>query len=664
MTDCSELMAKLNAIDAKLNSLDSKYIPKSQRGAIVEEGAAKGKGLALAAILPMLGAFATKGFVIGKVNPVEALANLAQGNALSAKMEASNALGKARNAAFKADNALSLANRVRMAVDDLAIKFNGAVNNIVKLIRQLDGRIARLADSVADALQISRYARKIAGEALGVAFKALAKILNILMVIESIFSILNAIDLRRRMGNLERRAALMEADISRILSILATLVNRVGRVEGVANQARIIAQQASSLGQQAQNTAQQAREIGNRALGQASRALAQAVIVGAAAAAASGLAGRALQSALTAGGQGGRGLMGLRGPAGPRGLTGPRGAAGVKGADGKQGLQGQSGQRGQNGLNGKNAPVIVVNRTVPVSQSAVRSTEAVDNALLKRILAITSQTRAQQAGHIATSINTNEVVKESRTFLTTMQEFAKKAWKTTRMQKVLDLLTFVGVMHNVSMLSRDIGETMGYVVSQGLSIVGIKDEEDNPLDVNQIVGTTANNFVRSVLGDAFVDGAVDTYRKANRIVQSASMVIWTIRSIQDTSLDLLEWVGENTGKIGNALKRFGVVGERSYPWMAERAQAQARTRARFAKLIDGLERTEDVVSSYSVATSNVLELSEEIQELGENWQRFRDSLKAEPDPWFDNPPVQTEVATATAVSASPNITAADADRSN
>lgn len=246
-----------------------------------------------------------------------------------------------------------------------------------------------------------------------------------------------------------------------------------------------------------------------------------------------------------------------------------------------------------------------------------------------------------------------------------VNQFMRKAWETTRMQKVLDVLTFVGVMHNVSMLSRDIGETFFYLIAQGLDIVGIENEEGGPLDIGEIVGSSVNNFLISVFGEAFVEGARDSYRKANRIVQSASMVIWTIRSIQDSSLDLMEWLAESTGKIGNALKRFGVVGERAYPWMSERAQAQHRMRNRFDKVTGTLERAEDVVSSATVATSGVLEIQQETGELFDNFGAFRTSvLDAVPDPWLDNNPVNDQAENEAAASSSPPISAANAERVN
>ena len=252
---------------------------------------------------------------------------------------------------------------------------------------------------------------------------------------------------------------------------------------------------------------------------------------------------------------------------------------------------------------------------------------------------------------------------ETFTLLQTVNNFMRTAWRATRMDKVLNLLTFIGVMHNVSMLSRDVGETFLQLVSQALQAVGIRDEEDNLIDVEEVVGDSIEMLLRRVFGNAIYEGVGEAWNKANRIISSASAIIWTVRSIADSSLDLMEWIGENTGRIGNALKRWGVVGERSYPWMSESAQAQSRFRNRFSKVTDALENAEDRISVFTQATSNVIEIQEESAELGENWQRFRDSVEnGIPDPWGDNAPVANQYAADQAVSDGPDVPPADAQK--
>lgn len=247
--------------------------------------------------------------------------------------------------------------------------------------------------------------------------------------------------------------------------------------------------------------------------------------------------------------------------------------------------------------------------------------------------------------------------------LNTMQKFAEKAWETTRIQKILNVLTFVGVMHNVAMLSRDVGETFGYLIGNMLNVIGIEDENGSSIDVVGWFGSTVEGMLRSLLGDDLYEGLRETWNKASSVLRAASMVIWTMRSIMDSSLDLMEWIAENTGKIGNALKSFGVVGERSYPWMSERAEARNRFRARFDKVTGALENAEDVASSFSTATSNVLEIQQETGELAENFNNFRQTVvEGIPDPWADNTPVATAVAADKANSEAPEISAIDADK--
>lgn len=116
-------------------------------------------------------------------------------------------------------------------------------------------------------------------------------------------------------------------------------------------------------------------------------------------------------------------------------------------------------------------------------------------------------------------------------------------------------------------------------------------------------------------------------------------------------------------RIGNALKRWGVVGERSYPWMSESAKAQHRLRNRFSKVTDALENVEDRVSNLTVATSSVIEIQEEFGELGENWRRHKESvLDAVPDPWLDNNPVKDGYDASKAISDGPDVPPSEAQK--
>lgn len=248
------------------------------------------------------------------------------------------------------------------------------------------------------------------------------------------------------------------------------------------------------------------------------------------------------------------------------------------------------------------------------------------------------------------------------TKLNQMQAFAEAAWKNTHLDKVINLLTLITVLHNASMISRDIGETLGYVVSNALAAIGVKDEGGNALDVNEIVGSSISDFIKSVVGEDVYDDTRTAWQKANRVLQAGSNIVWTLRNINDATQDVLEWTAENTGKIGNALKKYGVVGDRAYPWMSERVQAQDFYRRKFSRIFQGLEQAEDTASSLAVVTGNVREIQEEVTELGEARQRFTDAIEdIGPDdiPGLpENAPIATEQGAAEQASQSPDVTIA------
>jgi len=93
---------------------------------------------------------------------------------------------------------------------------------------------------------------------------------------------------------------------------------------------------------------------------------------------------------------------------------------------------------------------------------------------------------------------------------------------------------------------------------------------------------------------------------------------------------VVEWTAENTGKIGNALKRWGVVGERAYPWMSERVKAQDAYRRKFERFTQGLESLEDTASSLSQVTGDVREITEEFNELKQQKDSFKELVSTKP----------------------------------
>jgi hypothetical protein len=257
-----------------------------------------------------------------------------------------------------------------------------------------------------------------------------------------------------------------------------------------------------------------------------------------------------------------------------------------------------------------------------------------------------------------TTTTTMKAVTNAKYGLEKIQGFAEKAWKATHADKVMNALTLVASLHNAAMLSRNLGETLGELTSQALATIGIKDSENNPLNINAAIGKSINSLMTSILGAEVYQGVKETWNKSSRIISSASQIVWTVRSIADSTREVTEWTAENTGKIGNALKKFRVVGENAYKWMPEKVTATNKWLSKVDKLKGGVGSLDDAASSFSGVLGEVQTIEQETQELLEQGSKFKENIKLiEPKEREQNKPVEDARALERLASKSPSSTA-------
>jgi hypothetical protein len=234
-------------------------------------------------------------------------------------------------------------------------------------------------------------------------------------------------------------------------------------------------------------------------------------------------------------------------------------------------------------------------------------------------------------------------------------DLANRAWKATHLDKVMSALSVVIALHNAAMLSRNLGQTLGDLTSQALSTIGIKDSEGSPLNINGAIGQQVNNMLTSILGAETYQGIKETWNKSSRILSSASQIVWTVRSIADSTREITEWTAENTGKIGNALRRFRVVGQNAYGWMPERMNSTNKWLARVERARQGVDSLDDAASSFSSVLGEVNNIQQEYSELQEQKTKFQDNVKdLTPNVRDENTPVKDLMTDEKAASKAPS----------
>jgi hypothetical protein len=207
-------------------------------------------------------------------------------------------------------------------------------------------------------------------------------------------------------------------------------------------------------------------------------------------------------------------------------------------------------------------------------------------------------------------------------------KFAGSLYNNQFVQSSINYLTLATTLHNAAMLSRDIGETLGEVVDNGMSLAGrkFKDSEGNDVQFTELVGNNAKALLANVLGAERYAQLTLKWQKASAIFNTGASILSTTQSMLDPLSSAIEYGMENVSKLGNALKDDGVVSESAYPKMDE--TIRARRANRFARLTDTLEGAENITSNLASITSDAVSIKEDWKQLREDKKELTNRLEA------------------------------------
>lgn len=220
--------------------------------------------------------------------------------------------------------------------------------------------------------------------------------------------------------------------------------------------------------------------------------------------------------------------------------------------------------------------------------------------------------------------------------------FLTRAFQATRIDKALNAINTVLILHNALILSQNIGQTLGIALSQGLSAIGIKDENGDPLDINATIGNSVTNFLKSIVGNELWNAANEQFKKLNAVYTASVNVLDNVTNMMDTLANGMEVIGRYNAKIGNALKRGGQVLDNAYEWMDDNINIHFGRLGKLEKVIEGLNTVQDISSDFEEVTSNVVEFQETLSQLEQSKQEFKDTLKDNEDAKKEDEETQKE----------------------
>jgi len=221
-----------------------------------------------------------------------------------------------------------------------------------------------------------------------------------------------------------------------------------------------------------------------------------------------------------------------------------------------------------------------------------------------------------QLGAVANTINT------VNTTVNTIQGFVKRTWDFLQIDRILSVLTWIAVLHNAYMLSNGLAQTLFSAISNVLDATGLDEffnlvnSDDEEVDVGQMVGKMTDSFFKSIFGVETVDGIKATWKKYNRIYQAATNMLNSIQSMVFSMVEILETISDYAGKMGNALKKSGVILQNAFNWMNPSANYQ---NGKFFRYLNNIQETVEIIDEIA---SEVVSIQDSGRELSDQKEEF------------------------------------------
>ncbi len=134
------------------------------------------------------------------------------------------------------------------------------------------------------------------------------------------------------------------------------------------------------------------------------------------------------------------------------------------------------------------------------------------------------------------------------------------------LDRLLNVMTFIVTVQNAYFLCDSLKVVTLQMVADGLSVIGIKDKDGDPVQLNKIIDKQIDDLLKSILGTESLEGMKKEWKALNRIYQAGANIIYSVQNIGWSILSSLEIIGSWNAKIGNALKKYGVIGQRAMEW--------------------------------------------------------------------------------------------------
>lgn len=136
--------------------------------------------------------------------------------------------------------------------------------------------------------------------------------------------------------------------------------------------------------------------------------------------------------------------------------------------------------------------------------------------------------------------------------------------------RVLDMFTFIVALHNAFMLSQALPSTIKQLLIDWLHVLRPnfgKQPDGSEIDINAAIDSDIEFWISKLIGEQKVKKLEEDFKAVNRIYQASTNLLNNMQMLVFSVTMALEIVAQEVSSIGNALKKYKVVGEKAFAWM-------------------------------------------------------------------------------------------------
>lgn len=196
--------------------------------------------------------------------------------------------------------------------------------------------------------------------------------------------------------------------------------------------------------------------------------------------------------------------------------------------------------------------------------------------------------------------------------------------------RVMNLVTMMASIHNVTMLSNSIGSTFFSILDNALQAgynvaptLFKNVDGDGAVDSREFVTSKLNSYMSSLLGATEWAALKAQWKAYSTIYNSTGQVFNNLRELHNDAQELMNMNKNYTAELGNALVDEGVISEDKWEYKNEKEKIKS---SKLNALSGGLSNLDQRLQAIETVTATVLNITNTAREIQENIQQIQSAV--------------------------------------